>query len=489
MRRSFAKVFRARAWPLRSAWVCVGAAQCVALAVPPEVVAALAAQPDPKPAESTAPPTAPDGGVGERLTAAELDDLLAPIALYPDVLLSAVLAASIYPEQVIAAGMFVRNGATPAQLEAQSWEDPVKAVAMVPEVITMMVAYPDWMRAIGGAFLVQAWDVMDSIQRLRGVAFDNGVLQTTPQQVVSVVQETQKIVIVPANPTVIYVPRYNPSVVFVRDDRAAARAGFIGFGAGIVVGAIIWGGSCNWNGGFIAWGRGGGWGVWGAPGGWHRSTRVNVNINVNNNNNRTVNINRPGFDRPGVNRPGGNQPITRLPETRNRIGQEGARWTPDMSRSGGQPAGDRLAQWRANNPGSRPDRSVITVPNRTRVPVPGAGNRPGGATRPDVPAPERPSTFPATRAPSVPSTRPAAVPTRRPATIPATRPPALPDRGTRPGGVTRPQTLPANRPDPRNFPSLGAAGGNRPSAFSGAAAGNRGAGAPAGGAARRAGSR
>ena len=453
--------------------------------------------------------------VSEGLSDEELDDLLAPIALYPDVLLSAVLASSIYWDQLVAAAAFVRAGATQEQIEAQSWEDPVKAVAKIPEVIDMMVRYPEWTQTIGSAFLVQAWDVMESIQRLRAIAFDNGVLETTPQQVVTLQPETQKIIIVPANPTIVYVPRYNPSVVFIRDDRAAARAGFIGFGAGIAVGAIIWGGSCNWNGGFIAWGRGGGWGAWGWGPRWGH-TRVNNNITVNNNNNTNININRPpvnrpggggpAFDRPGINRPDGGRPgidrpgisrpdinrpgierpgISRpdinRPGARDRIGQEGSRWTPDNSRINNQnTGGNRLNDWR-NNPSARPGMGGAASPGRPgSIESGGIANRPPAITRPANPSgpanigASRPSTLPATR----PSNRPVTPPPTRAPTLPSTRPTTLP--ATRPANIgtnrtQAPSTLPATRPA---SPALGAGTGNRPSAFSGGAstaASNRGA--------------
>jgi len=428
-------------------------------------------------------PAIPDN---DYLTKEELDDLLAPIALYPDVLLSAVLAASIYPDQVAAAAAMVAGGATEAQIEATDWEDPVKAVANVPEVVAMMAQYPDWTRAIGSAFLLQAWDVMDSIQRLRSIAFDNGVLETSPQQVVTVQQETQKIVIMPANPTVIYVPQYNPSVVFIRDDRAVARAGFIGFGAGIAVGAIIWGGSCNWNGGFIGWGRGWGWGGWG-------NTRVNnnINVNVNNNRNNNVNINRPGgrpgggnnqwnggsggrpsVDRPGINRPGTggsaaspDRPGSGRPDiNRPGIDRPGAGGRPEINRPGtdrpgiNRPGGNQSGINRPggnaggnaggiNRPGTR-DRigqeGSRWQPNQNNRPGGGGqavGNRPSdwrnNANQPNARPPSsigtggnRPGGITRPSAPSNPGVN-------RPTTLPSTRAPNTP--------TTRPTTLPGNR--------------------------------------------
>lgn len=435
---------------------------------------------------------APPGDDLPRLSADELDELLGPIALYPDVLLSAVLAASVYPDQVAAAAVLVRNGSTGEQLEGQGWEDPVVAVAKVPEVITLMGQYPEWTRALGSAFLIQSWDVMDSIQRLRGIAFENGALQTTPQQIITVEQQTQKIIIAPANPTVIFVPQYNPSVVFVRDNRSVATAGVIGFGAGVAVGAIIWGGSSNWNGGFVSWGRGGWWG-------WNNNSNNRTNINVDNSRNTNININRPGGNTNNVG-------INRLPD---RIGNEGNRWTPDRNRPGvgGSATGpgsnninrDRINDWRDNRPNSRPPGSSNVVPPSTNRPGLGdnrpnlGGNRPGGGVggagvggglnrpTPTPPAGNRPpinrpgvgggAAGGGTNRPSI--ERPTTLPARP--TTPTTRPGVgggTGAGGTRaPGAVQRPTTLPAR---PAGTPTTG----NRTSAFSGGpgnAAANRGA--------------
>ncbi|MBL8885413.1 MAG: DUF3300 domain-containing protein [Phycisphaerales bacterium] len=529
---------------VRSAWAakwCAGAAALLAIAgqsgarqAPFDAAFGLAMSLDePK-------PTVPDN---DFFSDGELEDLLGPIALYPDVLLSAVLGASVFPEQVNAAAAFVASGATREQIEAQDWEDPVKSVAQVPEVIAMMGQYPDWTRAIGSAFLMQARDVMDSIQRLRSIAFDNGVLETSPQQVVTVQQETQKIVIMPANPTVIYVPQYNPSVVFIRDDRAVARAGFIGFGAGIAVGAIIWGGSCNWNGGFIGWGRGWGWGGWG-------NTRVNnnVNVNINNNRNNNVNINRPGGrpvggnnqwnggsgGRPGGwdgNRPGGGGNANagggqRPPINRPEITRPGAPDRPGVGRPGtdrpsiDRPGGNRPGINRPgvgdpsgiNRPGgnqsgiNRPGGSAggINRPGGDRIGQEGSrwqpnqNNRPGGGQA----VGNRPSDWrnnanqPNARPPSSIGqganrpgginrpTTPANPGANRPTNLPATRAPNVqPNRGGN-AGAGRPQAQPARPQNPAALPSAGAGSGNRPSGFSGGpsgAASNRGAASRGGG--------
>jgi len=460
---------------------------------------AVVEQPEPSPAPPPEPGTVADDLL--RLSDEELDDLLGPIALYPDVLLSAVLAAAVFPDQVAEAAVLVRGGATAEQLESQGWEDPVIAIAKVPEVIAMMGQYPDWTGALGSAFLIQSWDVMASVQRLRGIAFENGALQTTPQHIITVEQQTQHIIIAPANPTIIYVPRYDPQVIFVRDNRRVVTAGVIGFGTGIAVGAIIWGGSTNWSGGVVVWGRGGWWG-------WNNSNN-RTNINIDNSRNTNININRPGgggINRPGnINRPGdstGSRP-SRLPD---RIGNEGNRWTPDRSRPGvgGSATGpgasainrDRVNDWRANRPDSRPPGSSIALPPATR---PGAGagtggNRPGlGGNRPTpMPTPTPPA------AGRPPNTRPGAGNRPTPMPTPTPTPPAtgrtpinrtntLLDRQSTPttrpgvggGMASRGANTPISRQTPMPARPAGTpTTGNRTSAFSGGpgnAAANRGA--------------
>ena len=401
----------------------------VAAAVMTFPARAACANPERVLVEQPAPPAnavkAPPADDLPRFTAEELDELLGPIALYPDVLLSAVLAAAVFPDQVAAAAVLVKKGTTDEQLEIQGWEDPVLAIAKVPEVVTMMGQYPDWTNALGTAFLIQSWDVMDSVQRLRAIAFQNGALQTTPQHIITVEPKTQYIIIAPANPTVIFVPRYYPSVVFVRDNRSVATAGLIGFGTGIVVGAIIWGGSTNWNSGVVVWGRGGWWG-------WNNSNNNRTTININNNRNTNININRPGNST--------NVGITRLPE---RIGNEGNRWTPDRSRPGvgGSATGpgasnisrDRVNDWRANRPDSRPPGSIAVPPSGPGL----GGNRPStNNDRPSIGNRPTPTSPPANR---LPATRPGVgsgasandrLPVNRPSTLPA-RPAGTPTTGNR----------------------------------------------------------
>jgi hypothetical protein len=173
------------------------------------------------PITSTAqqPATAPTQPL---LKPAELDQLLAPIALYPDPLLSEVLIASTYPLEVVQANRWttsnkaLKGEALTAALAKQSWDDSVKSLVELPSVLTMMSEQLDWTQKLGDAVLAQQTEVMDAIQRLRARAHANGKLESTKEQTVTVKTEDQKqyVAIEPASPTEIYVPYYEPAVVY-----------------------------------------------------------------------------------------------------------------------------------------------------------------------------------------------------------------------------------------------------------------------------------
>ena len=170
-------------------------------------------------AQAPQPATAPSQPL---LRPAELDQLLAPIALYSDPLLSQVLIASTYPLEVVQADRWAKSNtnlkgdALTTALGKQSWDDSVKSLVQVPTVLAMMGDQLDWTQKLGDAMLAQQPDVMDSIQRLRGRAQANGKLKSTKEQTVTVKTEDQKqyVVIEPTSPTEIYVPYYDPAVVY-----------------------------------------------------------------------------------------------------------------------------------------------------------------------------------------------------------------------------------------------------------------------------------
>src|SRR5690349_17503937 len=148
--------------------------------------------------------------------------LVAPIALYPDTLLANVLMAATYPLEVVRAERWLKDNskmkgdALKAAAEQQSWDSSVKALIATPSVLEMMNEQLDWTQKLGEAFLAQQQDVMDAVQRLRTKAYDRKKLVTTKEQVVTVRQDQSRqfIYIEPSSPDSIYVPYYEPQVVF-----------------------------------------------------------------------------------------------------------------------------------------------------------------------------------------------------------------------------------------------------------------------------------
>ncbi|HEY3309923.1 MAG TPA: DUF3300 domain-containing protein [Desulfuromonadaceae bacterium] len=212
----------------------------------------------------------------------ELDDLLAPIALYPDPLLAQVLPAATFIDQIDEAARFVRLYGRSSRIDSQPWDVSVKAVAHYPQVLYMMDQKYDWTVSVGQAFINQQADVMASVQRLRADARAVGNLDTTPQQ--QVVVESGYVRIIPAEPTVIYVPTYDPWLVYY--ESAPASYGFITFGIGFSIGAWL-NRDCDWYGQRIyyhGW-RGDGW-----VSRSRRHIRTSNNVYISNNY-RNINVN------------------------------------------------------------------------------------------------------------------------------------------------------------------------------------------------------
>lgn len=216
------------------------------------------------------PPAAP-----VKRSAADLEKLLAPIALYPDPLLSVILPASVYPLEIVEAARFVKDPNNVAKIDQQSWDANVKSVAHFPSVIQKMDADLSWTMELGRAFVEQQTDLMNAVQSLRFKAQAAGSLKDTPQQKVvissAVVERTvqQQVIYVtntvvqiqPVNPQVVYVPVYSPTVVYTSPPPHSTpdpMVSLLTFGAGIAVGALI-ANNCDWHcGGVYCWG--GGWG-------------------------------------------------------------------------------------------------------------------------------------------------------------------------------------------------------------------------------------
>ncbi|HEY8899007.1 MAG TPA: DUF3300 domain-containing protein [Chthoniobacterales bacterium] len=225
----------------------------------------------------------------ELLSDDALDELLGPIALYPDALIALILPASTVPSDITLASRYLANGGDGDQVDDQSWDPSVKSLAHYPDVVKWMDDNLEWTTSVGEAFVAQPADVMNSIQRLRGEANAAGNLQDTPQQKVvkQVVEEKTYIRIVPAEPEVIYVPQYDPEVVYV--EREPDYIGpVIGFGVGFAVGSWL-NYDCDWGRRDVYYGdyrR-----DWYRDGGWDRGNNNNnnwVNNTVNNVNNVNV---------------------------------------------------------------------------------------------------------------------------------------------------------------------------------------------------------
>ena len=173
---------------------------------------------EPTPAQQTAPSPAESPQTAPPLTAAQLDQLTAPIALYSDPLLGLVLTAATYPLEVVEAARWVaepdhaplKGEALAAALQRQDWDTSVKGLVEAPQVLQMMNQHLEWTEELGDAFLSQQADVMDSIQRLRQRAAAAGALKSSPEQSVS--DEDGEVIIEPPTPDVIYVPCYAPVI-------------------------------------------------------------------------------------------------------------------------------------------------------------------------------------------------------------------------------------------------------------------------------------
>ena len=226
----------------------------VAWAAPPQQAAAA-------PADNQAALLPPD----------RLDSLVAPIALYPDPMLSNVLMASTYPLEVIqlqqwlAQNKNLKDKALADAVAKQNWDPSIQSLAALPDVVKLLSENIKWTTDLGNAFLAQQDDVMAAVQRMRKTAQDKGNLKSNEQQKVETktVESKQVIVIEQSNPQVVYVPSYNPTVVYGAPVYAYPPIAYpppgyyaagmaISFGVGVAMGAMWSGGwccGCGWGGG------------------------------------------------------------------------------------------------------------------------------------------------------------------------------------------------------------------------------------------------
>ncbi|MGB6979583.1 MAG: DUF3300 domain-containing protein [Candidatus Acidiferrales bacterium] len=359
------------------------------------------------------------------LASDQLDDLVTPIALYSDPLIAQILAASTYPLEVVQANRWLQSNsglqdtALTDAARNQSWDPSVQALVVFPSVLDMMDRNLAWTTDLGNAFLAQEQDVMDAIQRQRSSAAASGNLASNSEQTVERSSDSGKTVIIiqPAQPEVVYVPVYNPVVIwgppryhpwpsFWYPPRPRGAVVWVGGG-----GFFIYVPVSRY---FVHWG---GWGGWGWGCGWHsRNIVINNNFYIRNNyrpphgvirNGRTPWAHNPNH-RAGVpypnrrvaDRVGGPTPRPR-PGTRPTPGKPGVRPSP-------QPG-------RPNGPGSRPTPGQPTIqpaPNPGRPgtrPSPGNPNTrptPGNPSIQPVPQPNNPGTRPTPGNPNAPGTRP-----------------------------------------------------------------------------------
>jgi len=230
---------------------------------------------DPGFAQPQAPPdfqSQQPAQAAQLLSPDQLMNLVAPVALYPDPLLSEVLAASTYPLEVVQAQQWLQQNSNLSGQELmdaakqQNWDPSVEALVAFPDVLARMNGDVQWTTALGNAFLAQQNDVMNAIQQMRVRAQQNGRLNSTPQQVVTNQTENGQdaVVIEPANPQVIYVPQYNPAYIWGPPEYGYYPAlyypsfGF-GFGPGCFLSAFFPSWGFGWGGWGLGWGWGFGW--------------------------------------------------------------------------------------------------------------------------------------------------------------------------------------------------------------------------------------
>jgi len=235
-----------------------------------------------------APAASPPAGAAQAQPGAkafsqeQLDQLLAPIALYPDGLLAQVLMAATYPIEIVTAERWVKanpglkDKALEDALQQQPWDASVKSLAAFPTVLTMMSEKLDWTQQLGDAFLAQEQDVAATIQNLRAKASKEGNLKDSKEQKVVTEQVESKTIIKiePANPQVVYVPTYNPTVVY-GTWWYPAYPPYYYYPPGYVAAGVAWG--------FVAGAAAGAiWGNWNWGGG-----NVDIDVNRYNNFNKT----------------------------------------------------------------------------------------------------------------------------------------------------------------------------------------------------------
>ena len=290
------------------------------------------------------------------LSATELDDLVAPIALYPDALVAQILPAATLPLEIVEAARYVKEqGGKVTEIPEKGWDQSILALLEVPPVLEMLNDKLSWTVQLGDAVFAQQDDVMDAVQRVRKAAKEAGKLESNDKQVVVV--EKEVITIVQAQPEVIYVPTYYyvPSTTVVVQAYPAPDP-YVSFTLGLIVGAAI--SNNHWNHHHMGWSshsvnhyhhgnRGGG------RHGWNPSQRARTQHNARRNTSARQAKGLPagrGTSRP-ASRPSGSRPSGSRPS-----GQAGTR---PSSRPSGQ-AGARPSSRPTSRPSSQPSTRSTT---------------------------------------------------------------------------------------------------------------------------------
>jgi hypothetical protein len=413
--------------------ICLAAVQ-LSMAAPAPRSSAVPALPQEQPQEQQQ-----DQQAFEPYTADQLDNLLAPVALYPDPLLAQVLVAAGFVDQIDQAARYVRAMGRQG-IDQQPWDVSVKSVAHYPTVLTMMADNLDWTTAVGQAYVYQSTEVMESIQRLRAMANDQGNLVTNQQQ--EVIVEPNYIQIVPASATYIYIPYYDPAFIYFRHGYwPGYYTGVIVFGPGWPIGVwlnldFLWPSYRVYYTGWIG-------------GGWIARCRPHIRLSPFYVHPRFHNIR---LNRKVIGRPVNILGLTHYRSIHPRVTYEGRMRRP-VPRAPAVGTTNKMIDRNINiyDPNLNRFRGRPSEPAARPVPRPG---------QPPVrrPQPKQPTTRP-----GQPPTRPAQPPTRprQPTTQP--RPPT-----TRP---PQPPSKPAARP-PASRPPSAFGGGN--SAFGPKAASQRG---------------
>jgi Protein of unknown function (DUF3300) len=260
------------------------------------------------------PDTSPGGAVDAApRSASELQALVAPIALYPDALVAQILVAATFPDQVAIADYWLQqnkdlNGqALTLAVNKQSWDASVKALTKFPSVLENLAKNLNWTSSLGEVYHNQTFDVMKAVQTLRAQAKAAGHLKSGPQ--ITVVQKTPQIIVIePTSPQVVYVPEYDPALIYGvpyltpgYTVGSVAAAGWLGFGAGIAIGALAsdgccgWGWNswnCDWHGGVVAYNHSAFYGNTAWHGGYYHGYGYHGAYNKAANFDRTANFNR-----------------------------------------------------------------------------------------------------------------------------------------------------------------------------------------------------